>query len=73
MIHTEDCSANADEVTQPLFATKEDNVKGEELLQLLFKSFALTTQGLLIDHLPGGEYHGVSDPTIIQDLNHVSP
>ena len=36
-----------------------------ELLQLLFKSFALTIERLLSDHLPGGQCHDVSDPTTV--------
>ena len=38
-----------------------DDSRVQELLQLLFKSFALTIQRLLIDHLPGGKYYGVSN------------
>ena len=41
----------------------------QELLQLIFKSFSLTMQRLLIDHLPGGEFFkfDVSDPMIIAE------
>ena len=57
-----------DKVAASLFATSdEEDVKVQELLQFLFKSFAVTIQRLLIDHLPGGKYHNVSDPKIIQE------
>lgn len=45
----------------------EENVALLELLQLLFKSFAITIQRLVADHLPGGEFHGVTNPEIVKE------
>lgn len=42
-----------------------------ELLQLLCKSFALTIQRQLLDHLPGGQFHDVSDPQMITEAKSV--
>ena len=50
-------------------ADKDDDL--HELLQLLFKSFAITTQRLVVDHLPGGQFHDVSDPKVIQETRSV--
>ena len=63
---------NADDpIAQCLFQpTKNDGIV-QELLQLLFKSFSLTIQRLLVDHLPGGEFHGMLDPEIIAETNSV--
>jgi len=33
-------------------------------LQILFNGFSVTTQRLLVDHLPGGKYYSVMDSTI---------
>ena len=38
-----------------------------ELLQLLFHTFSVTTQRLLVDHLPGG-YHDIMDETLIAEV-----
>ena len=35
----------------------ESDAKTQELLQLVFAAFALTTERMLIDHLPGGKFH----------------
>ena len=43
----------------------------QEILQILFKSFSLTIKRLLIDHLPGGEFHGVTDPSIVLETESV--
>ena len=56
-----------DEVAACLYERTEEDPMVQELLQLLFKAFALTIQRLLIDHLPGGEFHSVSDPKIVQE------
>ena len=45
-----------DEVAACLYERTEEIPMVQELLQLLFKAFALTIQRLLIDHLPGGEF-----------------
>ena len=63
---------NADDpIAQCLFQPTENDGIVQELLQLLFKSFSLTIQRLLVDHLPGGEFHGVLDPEIIAETNSV--
>ena len=46
-----------DQVACSLFESCEYDGLVQELLQLLCKSFSLTIQRLLIDHLPGGEFH----------------
>ena len=43
------------DVADSLFAHTPEDSMVQELLQL-FKSFTLTVQRLLSDHLPGGEY-----------------
>ena len=48
-----------DDVYKCLFMEAE-NVMVQELLQIIFKSFAATVQHLLLDHLPGGIYHSVA-------------
>ena len=42
-----------------------------ELLQLLFHTFSVTTQQLLVDHLPGSIYHDVMDETLIAEVTSV--
>ena len=44
----------------------------QELLQLLFATFSVTTQRLLLDHLPGGKYHVVADTVMVQEIASVS-
>jgi len=39
----------------------------QKVLQLLFGAFSVTTQRLLLDHLPGGKYHCVVDPVIVHE------
>lgn len=63
----EDCTSTADEVASYLFEPADDDHLVQELLQLLCKAFTLTMDRLLIDHLPGGVFHEVSDPTIITE------
>ena len=43
----------------------------QELLQLIFKSFATTVQRLLVDHLDGGEFYEVTDATVIEETRSV--
>ena len=43
----------------------------QEILQLLFQSFVITLQRLVVDHLPGGMYNSVVDPQIIQETKSV--
>ena len=52
---------NEDEVTKMLLTLTKNDSMVQELLQLLFKSFVQTVQWLLIDYLPGGAYHSISD------------
>ena len=56
-----------DDVATCLYEPTENDHLVEELLQLLFKSFTLTVERLLADHLPGGEFHDISDPHIISE------
>ena len=60
-----------DPVCRALSQQSSDDVMVEEILQLLFKSFALTLQRLVIDHLPGGIYNSVQDPQIILETKSV--
>ncbi len=60
-----------DEVMDALYAETENDALVQELLQLLFKSFALTMERLMPDHLPGGEFHAVSDPVIVAQTSSV--
>ena len=64
--HTQD-----DEVSACLFNHINEHSITLELLQLLCKAFSLTTQRLLLDHLPGGEFHNVSDPQVIKETKSV--
>lgn len=57
------------EVSESLFS--QSNSYTIELLQLLCKSFALTIQRLLLDHLPGGKFHDVTDPQIVAETKSV--
>ena len=57
-----------DEITKMLLTSTE---KVQELLQLLFKSFVLMVQWLLIDHLPGGAYHSISDTAVAEEVRSV--
>ena len=62
-----------DNVTNALFSSTSDSedLMVQELLQLLFKSFTLTVQRMLVDHLPGGMYHSVTDPALIDETKSV--
>ena len=40
----------------------------QELLQLLFHAFSVTTQKLLVDHLPNGIYYNVTDENVIAEV-----
>ena len=42
-------------------------INKQELLQILFNGFSVTTQRLLIDHLTGGKYYSVTDTKIINE------
>ena len=57
-----------DIVSKELFQQSPHDALTQKALQLIFKSFASTTQRLVIDHLPGGQYHSVSDPQIALEV-----
>ena len=57
-----------DMVSKELFQQSSHDNLTQEALQLIFKSLASTTQRLVIDHLPGGQYHSVSDPQIALEV-----
>ena len=61
----------ADEVA--MFLNKPSPVDSmvQELLQLLCESFSATMQRQLIDHLPGGEFHSVSNSQILHETKSV--
>ena len=67
----EDYTNTTDEVALHIFESSEEDSMVQEILQILFKSFSLTIQRLLIDHLPGGEFHGVTDPSIVLETESV--
>jgi len=56
-----------DEVWSTLTESNESDMMTQEVLQLLFGAFSVTTQRLLLDHLPGGKYHSVVDPVIVHE------
>ena len=58
-------------VSVSLFEPSEEDGLVQELLQLLFKSFSQTIQRLLIDHLPDGQFHDVTDDAIIAETRSV--
>ena len=62
-----DCTSAMDDVMECLYKTSENDHLVQELLQLIFKCFSLTVERLLIDHLPGGEFHDVTDPAIVSE------
>ena len=62
-----------DEVYKDLFIGVENESMVQELLQLLFQSFASSVQRLLIDHLPGGKHHSVTDPAGLKRRNYFQP
>ncbi len=43
----------------------------QEAIELIFKSFSSTTKRLVLDHLPGGEFHSVSDAQIAREVKFV--
>ena len=60
-----------DEVSKSLFISTENDAMVQELLQLIFKSFAATAQRLLMDHLPSGKYNEVTDAVVIEETKSV--
>ena len=58
---------HVDEVWNALIEPDATDTMTQELLQLVFSAFSVTTQRLLLDHLPGGKYHYVVDTMIVQE------
>lgn len=52
---------DVNEVWNALTETSEGDSMTKELLQLLFGTFSITTQRMLIDHLPGGKFYSSDD------------
>ena len=67
----DDDQCKNDIVADKLFQPTLDDLMVQELLQLLFKSFALTAERLLSDHLQGGDYDSVTDTVLIKETNSV--
>ena len=56
---------NDDSVLKVFFHSVPDaDAMTQEVLQLLFQSFAIALQIFVIDHLPGGMYNSVIDPQV---------
>ena len=66
-----DFTNTTDEVALELCKPSLFDSMAQELLQLLCKSFSATMQRMLIDHLPGGEFHSVTDPPMICETKSV--
>ena len=67
-----------DDVWNVLTKSNENDMQTQELLQILFNAFSVTTQRLLIDHLPEGKYCSVTDTEVINEtasvpITNVSP
>ena len=60
-----DIPIHQDNVWSTLIQSNCTDEATQELLQLVFHSFSVSTQRLLIDHLPGGIYHDVTDDEIL--------
>lgn len=58
-------------VEDKLFQPTLDDLMVQELLQLLFKSFALTAERLLSDYLWRGDYDSVTDTVLIKETKSV--
>ena len=57
-----------DEVWNVLTQSNENDIQTQELLQVLFNAFSVTTQRLLIDHLPQGKYYSITDTEVINEM-----
>ena len=57
-----------DNVWESLINWNETDVMTQEILRLLFSSFSITTHRLLLDHLPGGKHHSVTDMSVIEEV-----
>ena len=60
--------SHKDEVWNVLTQSNENNIQTQELLQILFSAFSVTTQRLLIDHLPHGKYYSITDTEVINEM-----
>ena len=60
-----------DTVAKKIFSSTLNDSLVQEILQLLFKAFAVTTRRLVIDHLPDGIFHSVTDDRMIAETNSV--
>ena len=58
-------------VAKKIFSSTLNDSLVQEILQLLFKVFAVTTRRLVIDHLPDGIFHSVTDDRMIAETNSV--
>lgn len=56
-----------DDVWSALVESNASDTMTIEVLQLLISAFSITSQRLLIDHLPGEKYHSVDDPVLVQE------
>ena len=56
-----------DDVWSALVESNASDIMTTEVLQLLMSAFSITSQRLLIDHLPGEKYHSVDDPVLVQE------
>ena len=59
-------SLHKDEVWNILTKSNENDLKTQEILQILFNAFSVTTQRLLIDHLPEGKY-SITDTVMVNE------
>lgn len=57
-----------DLVAEELYMPSAFDVMAQEILELLFKSFSSTTQRLVLDRLPGGQFHSTSDSQIVREV-----
>lgn len=60
-----------DEVWKALVESNDSDTMTTELLQVLFGAFSITTQRMLLDHLPGGQYHCVKSKGCIEEVDSV--
>lgn len=66
--YIQDIDIHDDLVWKSLTLSDDSDIQTQELLQLLFNTFSLTTQRPLVDHLPGGTYYNVTDEFLLKKL-----
>ena len=66
-----DIDISEDEVWKALISSTANDGMTQEILQLLFHAFSVTTQRLLVDHLPNGIYYNVTDEEVIAEITSV--